>query len=69
MTSIGKRLLENIRFSAGIWVFSSCTDRFEPAGYKDVGSPIDRINMAGQVKDLKGLILQYSTIVNFKKHR
>ena len=66
MVSRGKRLLENIRFSAGIWVFSPCADRFEPTGYKDVGSPVDRINMAGQVEGLEGLILQYPTIVNFE---
>jgi len=57
-------MLEKVRFSAGIWAFTPCADRFEPKGYKEPSTVPDQIRTAKNVKDLKGVILQYPTGLN-----
>jgi len=57
-------MLKELRFSAGIWAFTPCADRFEPRGYKESKTVPDQIRVAGRVKDLDGIILQYPTGLN-----
>lgn len=57
-------MLEKVRFSAGIWAFTPCADRFEPDGYKEPSTVPDQIRTAKNVKDLEGVILQYPTGLN-----
>jgi len=57
-------MLKEVRFAVGIWAFTPCADRFEPAGYKESKTVPDQIRVAGKVKDLDGIILQYPTGLN-----
>ena len=57
-------MLKNVKFSAGIWAFTPCADRFEPKGYKDLDTVPDQIRRAKHVEDLDGIILQYPTGLN-----
>jgi len=56
--------MEEIKFSAGIWAFTSCADRFVTEGYRKSLSLKEQIKLACQVKGLDGLILQFPTVVN-----
>lgn len=55
--------LDRPKFSAGIWAFTPCTDRFAVMGYRDELSLEDKIAMAGRTKNLDALILQYPAVV------
>ena len=58
-------MTENVepKFSAGIWAFTSCIDRFATMGYRDELSLEQKIEMAGRTEGLDGLILQYPAVV------
>lgn len=60
------KMLRDVKFSAGIWAFTPCADRFEPKGYKEPTTIPDQIRIAKNVKDLDGIILQYPTGLNEK---
>ena len=51
------------KFSAGIWAFTPCTDRFAVMGYRDELSLEEKIALGGRTKGLDGLILQYPAVV------
>ncbi|NIS60686.1 MAG: TIM barrel protein [Proteobacteria bacterium] len=57
-------MARDIKFSAGIWAFTGCADRFCTTGYRDPISLEDQIRMAGNVKGLGGLILQYPNVIH-----
>jgi len=44
-----------MRFAAGLWIFSSCLDRFCTKGYRRETTLEERIELAAKVKDLKGV--------------
>ncbi len=44
-----------MRFAAGLWIFSSCLDRFCTKGYRPETSFEERLELASQVKDLSGV--------------
>jgi sugar phosphate isomerase/epimerase len=52
------------KFSAGVWAFTSCVDRFCVNGYRDDPTLEEKIAMAGRTEGLDGLILQYPAVVN-----
>lgn len=58
--------MKGIKFSAGIWAFTSCADRFVTQGYRRPLSFEEQVKLASQVKDLDGLILQFPNVVNRK---
>jgi xylose isomerase len=47
------------RYGAGIWHFATYVDRYATDGYGDPRSVIDAINIAGQVRDLSVVDLNY----------
>ena len=47
------------RFGAGIWHFATYVDRYATDGYGDPRSAIDAIDLAGQVRDLSVVDLNY----------
>ncbi len=47
------------RFGAGIWHFATYVDRYATDGYGDPRSVIDAIDLAGQVRDLSVVDLNY----------
>jgi len=51
------------KFSAGIWAFTSCIDRFATMGYRDELSLEEKVALGGRTKGLDGLILQYPAVV------
>lgn len=51
------------KFSAGIWAFTSCIDRFAVMGYRDELTLEDKIAMGGRTEGLDGMILQYPAVV------
>lgn len=55
---------KEIKFSAGIWAFTSCVDRFCTTGYRDAISVTDQIKLAGKVGGLNGVILQYPNVIH-----
>jgi len=57
-------MLKEVRLSAGILAFTPCAHRFEPTGYKESKTVPSQIRVAGKVKDLDGIILQYPTGLN-----
>jgi xylose isomerase len=57
-------MLKSVKFSAGIWAFTPCADRFEPKGYKNLDTVPDQIRKAKNVEGLDGIILQYPTGLN-----
>jgi len=56
--------MEKIKFSVGIWAFTSCADRFVTTGYRNTFSLEEQIELVGKVKGLDGVILQFPTVVN-----
>ncbi|MEM2674746.1 MAG: hypothetical protein QXW77_03835, partial [Candidatus Hadarchaeales archaeon] len=44
-----------MRFAAGLWIFSSCLDRFCTKGYREETTLERRIELASKVKDLSGI--------------
>jgi len=44
-----------VRFAAGLWIFSSCLDRFCTKGYREETTLERRIELASKVKDLSGI--------------
>ncbi|NIM99179.1 MAG: TIM barrel protein, partial [candidate division Zixibacteria bacterium] len=57
-------MAKEIKFSAGIWAFTGCVDRFCTVGYRDSISLEDQVKMAGKVRGLNGLILQYPNVIH-----
>jgi len=51
------------KFSAGIWAFTPCTDRFAVMGYRDDLSLEEKIALCGKTKGLGGVILQYPAVI------
>ena len=51
------------KFSAGIWAFTPCTDRFAVMGYRDDLAIEEKIALGGRTKGLDALILQYPAVV------
>jgi xylose isomerase len=49
----------NQRYGAGIWHFATYVDRYATDGYGDPRSVIDAIDIAGQVRDLSVVDLNY----------
>src|ERR1700704_3334282 len=47
------------RFGAGIWHFATYVDRYATDGYGDPRSVVDAIDLAGQVRDLSVVDLNY----------
>ncbi|MEM2904119.1 MAG: sugar phosphate isomerase/epimerase family protein [Candidatus Bathyarchaeia archaeon] len=47
------------KYSAGVWVFGSCPDRFVSRGYKDALSLEDRLKMLTEVWGIEGVEAQY----------
>jgi len=52
------------KFSAGLWIFSGPSDRFNPGGYGESLSPLDQIKLAGRAEGLEGLELHWPTDFN-----
>lgn len=52
------------RFSAGLWLFGGCADRFAPGGYSEFLPVEEQIRLAGQVEGLEGVELHWSTDFN-----
>jgi xylose isomerase len=48
----------NTNFSAGLWIFAGCSDRY-CSPYSEPQSTIDQIKLAGSVKGLKGIEVIY----------
>jgi xylose isomerase len=46
---------KDMKFAAGLWIFSSCLDRFCTKGYKEETTLEKRIELAARVKDLRGV--------------
>ncbi len=57
-------MAKEIKFSAGIWAFTGCVDRFCTVGYRDSIPLEDQVKMAGKVRGLDGLILQYPNVIH-----
>jgi xylose isomerase len=56
--------MKEIKFSVGIWAFTSCADRFVTEGYRKSLSLTEQIKLASQIEGLDGLILQFPAVVN-----
>lgn len=50
-----------IKFSAGLWCFGGCADRFNPGGYSEFMPVEEQIRLAGQVRGLEGVEFHWST--------
>ena len=50
-----------MKFSAGLWCFGGCADRFNPGGYSEFMSVEEQIRLAGQVRGLEGVEFHWST--------
>lgn len=44
-----------MKFSAGLWIFSSCLDRFCTRGYRSEPTLRGKLELAAKVKDLRGV--------------
>lgn len=51
--------MSNLRFGAGIWHFATYVDRYATDGYGPPRSVIEAIDLAGQVKDLSVVDINY----------
>ena len=49
----------NQKFGAGIWHFATYVDRYNTEGYGEPRSVLDAIKLAGQVKDLSVVDINY----------
>lgn len=56
---VGEIKLGEVKFSAGIWAFGGCGDRFLLSGYRDDKPVGERIKEAACVPELKGVELNY----------
>ena len=56
---------DGVKFSAGIWAFTSAIDRFATAGYRDEPTLEQKIEMVGRTRGLDGVILRCSGIMNW----
>ena len=52
------------RISTHLGYFGSGADRFNPSGYKEAASPLERIRLASEVSGLDGVELNYPALVN-----
>ena len=57
-------MAKEIKFSLGIWAVTGCVDRFCTTGYRDAISVKEQIEMAGKVRGLEGLIVQYPNVID-----
>ena len=49
---LGKMIYMKQKFGAGIWHFATYVDRYNTEGYGEPKSVLDAIQLAGKVKDL-----------------
>jgi len=52
------------KYSVGLWIFGSCSDRFCTSGYHKSISTESKIRLSGKVENLEGVELSYPIDVN-----